>query len=131
MRTIQDILGKCKGFTIENKAITDVNKHLVSGDTPLHCYCQWGDDIEAVKILLDNGADPNILGEDGMTPIFSAIRGCNPYIVEILIKAGANLKHKDKLFGRNPLETAEFRLECEKSHERHNLERIVELLKKK
>jgi ankyrin repeat protein len=114
----------------DNKEGFGINQRIGNGhlDTALHRYIGWGD-IDAVELLLAAGADVNVIDEDGMTPIYTAIRGYQPHIVEIMIKAGANLNHKDDLFGYTPLESAELSMGYVDPKEKANLEKIIALLK--
>ena len=52
---------------------------------------------EVVEVLLSAGANPDVLSEDGSTPLMMAVRGGDARIVALLIKAGANvfLKNED------------------------------------
>lgn len=45
----------------------------------------------AVKVLLEHHADPNIETDDGITPLFSAVAAGSVPCVELLIQAGANV----------------------------------------
>ena len=44
-----------------------------------------------VELLLKNKADPNILSEDGKSPLYRAIELQNPEIVSLLLKYGAKV----------------------------------------
>ena len=46
--------------------------------------------IEIVKLLLENGADPNIKNNDGYTALAAATFYNNPEIVKILLEYGAD-----------------------------------------
>ncbi|CAH1800740.1 unnamed protein product [Owenia fusiformis] len=50
-------------------------------------------DYECVKILLNFGADPNVINPGGMTPLKAAIALNDPNMVEILLQNGANVSH--------------------------------------
>jgi uncharacterized protein len=76
--------------------IVDVNQRGVTGDTPLHIACAWGDE-NFVQLLLEAGADINAIGDLGNTPIFSAIRNGSSKLVQILTEHGANLSIKNDL----------------------------------
>lgn len=65
------------------------------GDMPLHTACRWGE-IESVKVLVENGADVNALGEFGHTPLFSACGSGSFEMVEFLLKQGANPRVKNE-----------------------------------
>lgn len=65
--------------------------------------------LEAVKILLDLGADVNAVDNNGDTPMHGAAYGAYPTVVKLLAERGADpqiWKAKNK-FGRTPLFIAE------------------------
>lgn len=98
------------------KAGIDINEQNPEGETPLHCAlcaCLSGalslydlgsfEDYgpEFVKWFLDNGADPNTRTEDG-TLLHEAIGTEEPFVVEYLIDAGADVNATDEK-GDTPL----------------------------
>jgi Ankyrin repeats (3 copies) len=93
----------------------DVNVGNEFGSTPL----ALGDfkDPGVVRLLLDNGADPNARTQDRTTQLHRASRSGRIEIARILVEHGASVKVKDGQ-GRTPLEVA--------SRMRHD--EIVELL---
>jgi uncharacterized protein len=66
-----------------------VNSTAMDGDSILHKAVS-SKDVEAVRILLNHGADPNILGDMGCTPLHEAVELAQLEIVETLLKAGAS-----------------------------------------
>jgi ankyrin repeat protein len=62
--------------------------------------------VEAVKVLLAAGANPNVKGPDGSTPLHQAVTARQVPIIRELVTAGANLDatNKDNL---TPLQVAE------------------------
>jgi ankyrin repeat protein len=59
-----------------------------------------------VKILLEAGADPNLIDEDsGITPLISAVRGQYIEIIRLLLQAGAKINDKDSN-GKTALDVA-------------------------
>lgn len=54
------------------------------------CSAILGDDIEALKIALDAGADVNLKGRDGMTPLLWTFETRNKKAFESLLAKGAN-----------------------------------------
>jgi ankyrin repeat protein len=67
---------------------------LVMKDTPLHVASLFGN-VKAVKILVENKADVNILNNNGSNPLhFASSRG-HLEIVKFLVKNGAVLNVKD------------------------------------
>jgi ankyrin repeat protein len=62
--------------------------------------------IDAVKVLLEAGADPNVKAPDGSTPLHQAVRAKQVAIIRTLVAAGAKLDavNKENL---TPLQVAE------------------------
>lgn len=77
----------------EMRSINNPNFQDVDGNSYLHMACQ-AHSIEAVELLLNMGADPNILDNCGFPPIISAV-GCidsrNGEILDAMLKNGLNL----------------------------------------
>uniref|UniRef100_A0A3Q1BF58 BRCT domain-containing protein n=1 Tax=Amphiprion ocellaris TaxID=80972 RepID=A0A3Q1BF58_AMPOC len=67
-----------------------VMKRNHKGETPLHLAAIKGD-VEAVKELLDQGADPNLKDNAGWTPLHEACNLGHLAVVEVLISRGALL----------------------------------------
>ena len=59
---------------------------------------EWSDkqSLEAVKMCLDLGIDPNIAEEDGRTALHSAAHKGRPEVIQLLVDRGANLEAHDK-----------------------------------
>jgi len=72
--------------SVSFKSINDTN---ALGDNALHCVCVWGD-IEAAKLLVENGINVHQKGEFGYTPLRVAADFGHPLIVEYLLAAGAD-----------------------------------------
>lgn len=58
-------------------------------DTPLGTACSL-DDLEIIRFLLKNGADPNEPNAEGYTPLMYACQNVNVDAVKLLIDHGAN-----------------------------------------
>lgn len=74
------------------------------GRTALMHACAFGH-AESVAVLLEFGANVNMAGRDGLTPLHLAARGMNVDIVKMLIDAGACLTAKAP-DGSEPLDIA-------------------------
>ena len=75
-------------------------------------------DIELVKLLLDNNADPNIADANGTTAMHYATMFQNYDVISLLINAGADFTLKDNN-GKTPIDFAKA----------YNDKKIYELLK--
>ena len=73
-----DFLDKC-----------EVNSKGDFGDTPLHVAAVWGD-VDAINLLIRNGAMINAIGENGYTPLHEAIGSDNTDAAKELIASGAD-----------------------------------------
>lgn len=69
--------------------LSDVNARGVLGDTPLHLAATWGD-TKIGRVLLEAGANPNLLGEYDNTPLHNAVRGGKYDFVKLLLEHGAS-----------------------------------------
>lgn len=97
----------CKnGIISEVKKSLDINPKAVNikskeGWTPIIVAAFW-QRYSIVKLLLDYGANPNDTGKNGTSVLmYSKTKiietGSNKYdLLELLIKAGAKIDHKDK-----------------------------------
>lgn len=66
-----------------------INETNALGDNALHCVCVWGD-LEAARLLVENGIDLHQKGEFGFTPLRVAAEFGHPLIVQYLISVGAD-----------------------------------------
>ena len=73
----------------------DLDARDALGETLLHYAASWGG-AESVRVLLDAGADVNVLSHNGQTPLFNVVV-CNgdAETAALLIAAGCNLNVKD------------------------------------
>jgi ankyrin repeat protein len=60
------------------------------GETPLHVAASWGD-LDAIKLLVDAGADLSARGDLGYTPLHEAAEQGHANAVALLIKLGARI----------------------------------------
>jgi FOG: Ankyrin repeat len=66
-------------------------------ETPLHRLCARAKPrIEIIKSLLDRGANVNIENVSGKTPIFYCNFNFSLELLDLLVKHGADINHKDK-----------------------------------
>lgn len=91
MRSLQDILS-------EVATVPDFFEHQIDsvhyrngwGDSPLHVVSCWGD-CEAIRVLIAAGADINLPGEAGFTPLHCAVEQNHPEAVALLVELGAEI----------------------------------------
>lgn len=89
MRTIEDIFRQIESVAdFSGHQIDSVHYRNGYDDTPLHIVANWGD-IEAIKLLVNAGADVNAIGETGFTPLHCAAEQNWPEAVELLLALGA------------------------------------------
>jgi len=97
-RTIEELLHSIQESSVElsndDKSI-DVNTKGSFGNTPIFVAITWGD-LEAVKLLINSGAEINFTGERGETPLHHAIRMGEFKIARYLVENGANTEVKDQ-----------------------------------
>jgi ankyrin repeat protein len=84
----------------ELKAIMQKGFHFESHDGRKHtalseAACQGH--IDVVKFLLENGADPNALNDNGRSPLWRASFNGHVEVVQALLEAGANPQFRDKV----------------------------------
>lgn len=70
--------------------VPSVTMRSPAGNTPLHVAATRGD-RNAVRLLLEAGADPNAAGERGCTPLHLALEGQHVQVVRMLVAAGGQL----------------------------------------
>jgi ankyrin repeat protein len=60
---------------LETQPQLDVNRRNNSGNTPLHTASdEWSCHTEMIVLLLQHGAEPNVMNNAGRTPLMSAVR---------------------------------------------------------
>jgi ankyrin repeat protein len=97
----------------------DVNGKDANGTYPLMLACSYKDNDEMIKLLLEKGANPNVRGPKGETPLGFAAK-YSLKAVQMLVVKGADINAKDEA-GFTALRWAQ---KMEQS-------KIVEFLKKK
>ena len=66
-----------------------------SGGNSLVCLAALHGDHEMIKVLIENGFDPNIPNNQGDTPLHHAITGEKIKCVDLLIQKGVNERIKN------------------------------------
>lgn len=76
----------------------NINATNKKGWTPLSLACMHDVDIECIKFLLSLGADPNIITNDGYSPLMMACCSDNKSynVVQLLLEYGANTNFVSK-----------------------------------
>lgn len=88
---IAAIHGNTRILTLLLRHGAEVDAVQIRGSTAL-CLASRRGDLDSVRYLLLNGADPNHVGCQGHTPLSSAIRGISDVrVVSLLIDAGARV----------------------------------------
>lgn len=82
-------------YLLTHCATTQVDALDERGESPLHCAAGkepsdkrgfWS--VAAIRVLLDHGADPNLLDKDGLSPLYKASE--SPGAIQELLRGGAN-----------------------------------------
>jgi hypothetical protein len=61
---------------------------------------------ESIKLLLDNGFDPNSVDNFGLTPLHYAVKNDNKTAITLLLRAGAKPNAAETSYGNSPLHYA-------------------------
>ena len=93
--------GNLQNWLITSRTIVSTDG---SGNTVLHYAADW-EYADAIKTLLEKGADINAKNANGETCIFNAAKSNNPQIIQLLVDGGASVKDRDNL-GSTPLHIA-------------------------
>lgn len=91
-------------------------------------YASWYGQADAVHLLLDFGADPNQLDDDGQTPLHCAAYGARLSVMQLLIERGVDVQVKDKTYGATALDVALWSWDRAKGDAREPFYRAVALL---
>ena len=70
--------------------LVDPNARNEDFDGPLHWAVKEAESADLVRLLIDGGADPDLRGSDGNTPLHLAAHWENSDIVESLLERGAD-----------------------------------------
>ncbi len=84
-----------KGNIIESSEKIDINKLNFDGVSALHLAVKFKN-YKIVKILLDSGANVNILNKYSESPIFEAVRQNDFNMIDLLKSYGADLNIRNK-----------------------------------
>lgn len=105
MRSLEEILNEVESVPdyYGHKA-TSVHYKNGWGDTPLHIVSCWGD-CEAIRTLIEAGADINARGETGFTPLHCATEQNRTEAVALLLSLGAEIVQDSN--GHTPIELAD------------------------
>lgn len=96
---------------LEYNPLLDVSAiHDPEGCSPLHIATRWGH-CEIMKHLLSNGADPNILMVEDITPLHLAAVGGWMNELDLLLDWGAAINVQDARLRETPLHKAARNLE--------------------
>ncbi len=76
----------------------DIEFENSDGDRPLHYAAEndWNDELDCLTMLLDSGAEPNVVNKQGETPYTIACRYRNETAAQLLRKYGANPRLRRK-----------------------------------
>ena len=86
------------------KGVESMNQKGALENEILHIAAQQGK-LDHIRILLENGADINAIGDIGFTPLHSAALGGQARSVELLLSLGADTTIKNE-FGQTALDMA-------------------------
>uniref|UniRef100_A0A915BBM2 SOCS box domain-containing protein n=1 Tax=Parascaris univalens TaxID=6257 RepID=A0A915BBM2_PARUN len=102
----------------------DVNARAHDGVTPLLLVCRRDREVDEAfriaKLLLQNGADPNLCSLDEMTPLIQAIKSKNRQLIDLLLDSGADPNQKWYNRWTALHETAN-------SHDERTMQRLLEM----
>jgi ankyrin repeat protein len=103
----------------------DVTKREMRHRTPLYLACNWGKDLETVKLLIDAGSDVNDKNVNGEIVLVSTLYYGGNEIIDLLIDRGATIPDDSEILSRVIWVTASngldrpFSMAVEKSNEQN------------
>jgi Ankyrin repeats (3 copies) len=97
-----------KNFNEALKLTPDVNHRNHMGETALYVATNNKKDLEIVKLLLQNGADPNVQNDAGETTLHAAVHKNNMEIVKLLFHNKVN-PHIQNTWGDTALHIAAYK----------------------
>ena len=105
MRTLEQLYKEIESVAdFSDIEVKDPNTLGLFSTRPLHVAAIWGD-CEAIKMLIEAGANINEKGEHGFTPLFEAVEQGHFEAVKLLVELGAQPIKNDE--GLLPSEYAE------------------------
>lgn len=111
MSALQQLLDKVdRADLFFGVKVESVHTERFSGETALHIFAKWGN-AEAIRTLVENGADLNKAGEDRNTPLHYAAMAGHLEAVQCLVKLGA--KNLNDMYGNSPRHLAKGHPEVE------------------
>ena len=93
-----------KSVYFEHHKVVDVNSRGLD-DRPLLNIAISYEDSHAVRVVLEGGAEPNILGDMSYTPLHEAVYCSNKDAIALLLRYGADRNLKSE-FGQTAYDLA-------------------------
>jgi len=87
-RSLDQVLAALSADNQFDHVFDSVHSEDVGGNTALHLAAAWGD-LEAVRVLIEHGADVNRTDHDRCTPLWEADMRGNLELVRYLVSVGA------------------------------------------
>lgn len=81
-------------LSLKNSKTVEGTYFELQGDAPIH-HAVKNNDIEALGILLDSGANVNLRSDDGTTPFFMALFQGSDELADYLVSRGAKIQADD------------------------------------
>jgi len=105
-RSLQEVLQSISDvmFPADPERCPTIDSVGYDGDSPLHVVA-WRNDLDAVQVLIDAGANVNAQGEMNETPLHVAVRQRHVLMVSAMLDAGARPDIRSE-FGDTPKELA-------------------------